>query len=133
MLSARVDETAATILEHTPPLTRRGRRVALATYRLLARRAPVEIGQIAERAGVNGSQTEALLGSWLGVFRDDSQRVVGYWGLSILEIGPHRLRVDGAWLSAWCAWDTLFLSELLAHRPTCGRAHRSTAIRSRCA
>jgi alkylmercury lyase len=27
--------------------------------------------------------------------------------------GPHRLTIDGRSLSAWCAWDTLFLPQLL--------------------
>jgi hypothetical protein len=41
--------------------------------------------------------------------------VVGYWGLSIPEAyaSPHRLTIDGRRLSAWCAWDTLFLPQLL--------------------
>jgi alkylmercury lyase len=47
------------------------------------------------------------------VFRDDQQRVVGFNGLAVREIGAHRLHLDGRTLSAWCAWDTLFLPELL--------------------
>jgi hypothetical protein len=48
------------------------------------------------------------------VFHDDAGHIVGFWGLSTTELGPHRLRgVDGVELSAWCAWDTLFLPELL--------------------
>ena len=113
MLSSRVDEIAATILEHSPPLTDDGRLVALGTYRLLAKGAPVQVGWIAERARLDSSRVEALLDSWPGVFRDDAQQVVGYWGLSIAELGPHRLHVDGVCLSAWCAWDTLFLPMLL--------------------
>jgi len=113
VLSSRVDEIAATILEHSPPLTGDGRRVALATYRLLANGAPVQVGWIAERARLDSSRVEALLDSWPGVFRDDAQQVVGYWGLSIVELGQHRLHIDGVRLSAWCAWDTLFLPTLI--------------------
>ena len=40
MLSARIDEVAATILEHSPRLADDGRSVALATYRLLVAAAP---------------------------------------------------------------------------------------------
>jgi alkylmercury lyase len=114
MLSAPIEEIAASILEHMPPLTPDGARVALATYRLLASGAPVGVKAIAERTGRNAEQADGLLSSWPGVFRDDAQRVIGFWGLSITKLGPHRLHVDGKRLSAWCAWDTLFLPELLA-------------------
>jgi alkylmercury lyase len=38
--------------------------------------------------------------------------VVGFWGLALDQM-PHRLHVDGRELRAWCAWDTLFLPELI--------------------
>jgi hypothetical protein len=114
MLSARIDEVAATILEHSPRLADDGRSVALATYGLLAAGRTVELEQIAARAGIDASRAEALLGSWHGVFHDDARRIAGFWGLSARELGPHRLHIDGVELSAWCAWDTLFLPELLA-------------------
>jgi alkylmercury lyase len=34
-------------------------------------------------------------------------------GLAVVEMGHHRIHVDVRRLSAWCAWDTLFLPELL--------------------
>jgi alkylmercury lyase len=48
-----------------------------------------------------------------GIFRDDRGRVTGALGLSVVEVGEHRLHVDGRTLSARCAFDTLFLPELL--------------------
>ena len=38
--------------------------------------------------------------------------MIGFWGLAIREM-PHRLEIDGRALYAWCAWDTLFLPEIL--------------------
>ncbi len=35
-----------------------------------------------------------------------------YWGLAIAET-KHRLEVDGRALYTWCAWDSLFLPEIL--------------------
>jgi alkylmercury lyase len=49
--------------------------------------------------------------------------VVGLMGLSVTEFGEHRIELGGRTLTAWCAWDTLFLPELL------GGAAR---VRSRC-
>ncbi len=42
---------------------------------------------------------------------------MGYWGLSIAAAyrSPHTLKMDGRTLSAWCAWDTLFLPQLVGH------------------
>src|SRR5439155_14324278 len=57
----------------------------------------------------------------------DRQRMIGFWGLSIGPM-PHRLIVNRQSLYAWCAWDTLFLPELLgvtaeieSRCPTTGR------------
>jgi alkylmercury lyase len=57
-----------------------------------------------------------------GLFRDDARRIVGFWGMSIRDIGPHRMHIDGVELTARCAWDTLFIPELLA-RPVDTRSH----------
>jgi alkylmercury lyase len=57
------------------------------------------------------------------VFRDDHGRVVGFMGLSVVGFGEHRIEVDGRCLTAWCAWDTLFLPGLLG---------RSARVSSRC-
>jgi alkylmercury lyase len=58
---------------------------------------------------------DRILDGWPGVFSDSERRIIGYWGLSIAEAyrSPHQLTIDGQRLSAWCAWDTLFLPELL--------------------
>lgn len=86
-------------------------RVAIALYRLLAEGEPVAPGRLAERAGVLTDETRELLEGWPGVYLEDG-RVVGFWGLA-LDRMPHRLYVDGRELRAWCAWDTLFLPELI--------------------
>ena len=37
----------------------------------------------------------------------------GFWGLTVQEMPPHQLVLDGHKLWAWCAWDTLFLPRRL--------------------
>ena len=56
-----------------------------------------------------------ILDTWLGVFSDAERRVVGYWGLSIpvAYMSPHTVKINGRTLSAWCAWHTLFLPQLI--------------------
>ena len=83
----------------------------LALVRLLAKGYPVEPTRLAAEAGVPAAEVVEALGRWRGVHTDDG-RVVAFRGLSVVE-APHRLRVDGRTLYTWCAWDTLFLPELI--------------------
>lgn len=88
--------------------------IALAVYREIARGAPAEVSAIARRAGVQSAAVEAALERWPGVERGDGRgSVVGFWGLALGET-PHAILCGGTALYAWCAWDTLFLGELLA-------------------
>jgi alkylmercury lyase len=90
----------------------RERRVQLALLRLLAGGEPVEPTRLAATTGVPVAEVVELLDRWRGV-QSNQGRVVAFKGLSVVE-APHRLRVDGRTLYTWCAWDTLFLPELLS-------------------
>jgi len=46
------------------------------------------------------------------VFYDDDGRIVGYWGLALTEMA-HRFIVNGQTLYTWCAWDSLFIPQIL--------------------
>jgi alkylmercury lyase len=111
---------AAPSLEHLaeaigaarPSLDPLEQRVALTLYRLLADGRPVPVDALAVRVDQPPAGIERILERWPGVFRDDEQRVIGFHGLSLGET-PHSFRVNGRQLYAWCAWDTLFLPQLL--------------------
>ena len=107
-----IDALAGHLLRAFPALDPAGQRLSLALYRELARGAPVSPSSLADRAGMPADAVVRLLRSWPGVYYDGEQRVIGFWGLAIAPM-PHRLRVDGRNLYAWCAWDTLFLPALL--------------------
>jgi alkylmercury lyase len=53
-----------------------------------------------------------MLRACAGVFWDDHGQVTGMWGLALAEM-PHRIRHAGTDLSAWCAWDPLFLARVI--------------------
>jgi alkylmercury lyase len=95
-----------------PKLDDAKRRVALATYRLLARGLPASLEEIASGAGIPPAEVERIFGNWIGVYKDPEGRVYGFWGLAIPAM-KHRFEVDGIRLHTWCAWDALFLPELL--------------------
>lgn len=94
------------------PLTATDQRLSLALYRLLAAGNPVSVDALARAATLDPSAVDAVLSEWPAVYRDDDGRVIGYWGLSIAKM-RHQMRIDGRTHYAWCAWDTLFLPELL--------------------
>jgi alkylmercury lyase len=121
--SAIASELAAA----TPRLSEREQRLLLTLYRLLAAGQPVDSSALAESARLPIDAVRAALERLPGLYTDDRQRVIGFWGLSI-EPMPHRLIVNSQTLYAWCAWDTLFLPELLgataeteSRCPTTGR------------
>jgi len=96
----------------TPPLSEHEQQVFLTLYRLLATGQPVDACALAESARLPADVVRAALERQPGVYTDDRRRVIGFWGLSISPM-PHRMMVNGQALFAWCAWDTLFLPELL--------------------
>lgn len=107
-----IDALAARFLECAPRLDTNGRRIATALYRLLAEGEPVPPAQLATKAGLDEKLVQDRLQSWPGVFFDEPGRVQGYWGLAIPEM-KHRFEVAGKALYTWCAWDSLFIPEIL--------------------
>src|SRR5581483_9728848 len=110
-----VEDLAAGIVSAFPALDFFEQRLSLELYRLLSGGQPVARAVLAERLHVSVEIVDRVLDRWPGVFSDSERRVIGCWGLSIAAAytSPHQLTIDGQKLAAWCAWDTLFLPELL--------------------
>ncbi|HEY5649697.1 MAG TPA: organomercurial lyase [Nitrospiria bacterium] len=105
-----------TLLESFPALTPDEERLAVHLYRLLSDGKPVKTAELAASARWDEKDAEAQLGEWPDVAYDvefnDEKAVTGFWGLDLKESG-HRFNVDGRDLFTWCAWDALFLPEIL--------------------
>jgi hypothetical protein len=54
-----------------------------------------------------------MLRSWPTVFWNDHDQVAGFSGLALAGMPPHRVRHAGVDLSAWCAYDPLFLARII--------------------
>lgn len=91
----------------------REQRVVLGLYRLLARGEPVSAANLARQVGVSEMGVEEVLGalppSWI---ERGGGAISGFCGLG-LAATRHRLTAGGATLYAWCAFDCLFLPEIL--------------------
>src|SRR6516164_4477045 len=110
-----LDDVAARIVGVFPELDRIEQHLSLELYRLLAEGQPVSRAVLAQRGRIPMETVDQILDGWPGVFSNVHRQVVGYWGLAIpaAYASPHRFTINGRTLSAWCAWDTLFLPQLL--------------------
>jgi alkylmercury lyase len=121
----QIDRIAAQIHHARHVRGRQAQQFALTLLRLLAEGAPVPVERLAEALELPSAQVEQTFGHWPEARRDDDGLLTAFMGLSVEEIGDHRLHLpDGRRLSAWCAWDTLFLPELLGE---------TARVTSRCA
>lgn len=111
-MPGKAQHLAEELVAATPPLDEEQQRLALALYGLLAEGEPVARERLADRAAVASADLAPLLDGLPGVYHDELGRVIGFWGMSLSQM-PHRMHVNGRAVHAWCAWDTLFLPELL--------------------
>ncbi len=111
-----VQELSEAIAAATIGIDEQGRRIATATYDVLAQGDPLSPAEIAAQAHEPEAVVLATLKGWPGVFWDDEGRVVGFWGLAIPEM-DHRFQAKGAKpMYAWCALDP-FLIVPVIRRP----------------
>ncbi len=80
-------------------------------YRRLAEGEPVSSAGLASE-GRESTEVAETLEDWPGVFRSDDGRMVSFRGRAIPEM-PHSFRVGERQLFTWCAWDALFIPELI--------------------
>lgn len=112
MEKPKLEEILASLLGCWPKLDADDERLALVLYRRLATGEPVSPEELERITSRSADDVRSVLGNWPGVYRDDRDRVVGFWGLALPAM-KHRLHFSGRELHAWCAWDTLFLPEIL--------------------
>lgn len=106
------EKVSAAILALFPPLPETEQRVALTLYRLLAEGGPVSSDVLARVSEIGSAETERMLSAWPGVYRDSSERIIGYGGLTTTET-KHCIQIGRNTRYTWCAWDTLFIPQLL--------------------
>ena len=105
------------------PFSPEDKRAALALYRELAKGRAVAADQLARALGISSAETRAALqrdAIRAFIHLDDQGRVLGFGGLAAAPM-HHCFEVEGQTLWTWCAWDSLFLPEIL------GRSARVTS------
>lgn len=108
-----IELLAGKVAAAIPHLDATGQELGVNLIRLLALGEPVDPAILGGLVGLPEAQVVDELDRWPGVFRNEQGQVIGYAGLTVIEMGHHRIHVNGRVLSTWCAYDTLFLPELL--------------------
>ncbi|MGH9158604.1 MAG: organomercurial lyase [Vicinamibacteraceae bacterium] len=109
------EELWQAVARRLPQLSSEEQRTGIVLLRELARGEAVGTPQIARALGTPAGEVEARLKeSALSPFvhMDHAGSIVGFWGLSTVRT-HHRLTLNGRALWTWCAYDSLFLPELL--------------------
>ncbi len=86
--------------------------LARTIYQQLAQGKPLSLEKL---AGILEQAVEAIkqkLAQWGSVFYKDTGEIIGFLGIAVDET-HHRLQMNGVTSYAWCAWDTLFIPELV--------------------
>jgi alkylmercury lyase len=96
-------------------LNARQQTVSLGLYRELAKGRPVRRERLASALDMATHEVNEVLDSDAVsclILHDEGQAIVGFGGLAVVEMA-HKFVVDGRTLYTWCAWDSLFIPELL--------------------
>jgi alkylmercury lyase len=92
------------------------RRVAVVLYREWAKGGPVDEAQLGRSLGLSTEGVRKLLNRDTlkhFIHSDREGRIIGFGGLATVRMN-HRFQVDGRDLWTWCAWDSLFIPEILS-------------------
>lgn len=111
-----VEQYSESLQAHLPAFSPEEQRVAVALYRELAKGEPVDAAQFGHTLEISPAKVRALLerdSIKCFVYPDDQGRVLGFGGLAATPM-HHLFEIEGRTLSTWCAWDSLFIPEILA-------------------
>jgi len=86
--------------------------ISLSIYCLMLRGEPLSARYIAASLDLLPEVINQFLKRWDGIDYNDAGNITGCWGLSLSET-KHHFEVDGHSLYTWCAWDALFIPEII--------------------
>jgi alkylmercury lyase len=118
-----LDEYWGKLSSQLRPFSSEEQRVAVTLYRELAKGKAVDADQLARALGLSPGESRELLQHDViknFIYPDKDGRVLGFGGLATAPM-HHRFEVEGRTLWTWCAWDSLFIPEIL------GRSARVTS------
>ncbi len=113
--SPQLDVYWETLEAALPTFSTQEQRTAVTLYRELAKGSAVSVKQLAAALDVSAGVASELLGResiQAFIYWDDDGRILGFGGLAAAPMA-HRIELPGRTLWTWCAWDSLFIPEIL--------------------
>lgn len=110
-----LDQYWAALADAVPRFSAEEQTAAVTLYRELARGRPVSAEQLAAALQVRPERAHELLerpSIKAFLYPDEHGRVLGFGGLTVAPM-QHKFEIGGRMLWTWCAWDTLFIPEIL--------------------
>jgi alkylmercury lyase len=98
-------------------LTKDKQELSLSIYRNLEKGKPVSLEDLISTTTLSEEMISDTLNEWPGLYYNENQEIIGYWGLAIQKM-PHMMEFSDKTLYGWCAWDSLFIPELLRKNAT---------------
>lgn len=95
-----------------PPMNRNEQMLARTIYQQLALGQPLSVERLAGMMSQVAHTIKEILENWGGTFYNDKGEITGFWGISV-DKTSHRIQINSINNYAWCAWDTLFIPELV--------------------
>lgn len=108
-----LDEIVASLSQARPGFDPNEQRHALTLLQTLAQGKPVSTAQLADQSRLSIEEASTFVDGLPGVYCGEDGGVIGFWGLTVIEMPPHRYRLAGCELFTWCAWDPFILTPLL--------------------
>jgi len=93
-------------------MSQQEQQISMHIYHLMAQGKPLSAKLLASSPGLSLELVTRILDGWDGIYYSDAGSIIGYWGLSLSKT-KHRFEVDGHGLFTWCAWDALFIPEII--------------------
>jgi len=106
------NQIASVFIEAIPGIGEADQRLARTLYQMLSRGKPVSFADLAKVLSCPTNELSETLNNWPGVFYSDNKDVIGFWGITVKPMG-HQMEIDGVTTYTWCAWDSLFIPELV--------------------
>lgn len=95
-----------------PKMNREEQLLARTIYQQLARGKPLPLKSLEGMLNQAVEVIKQKLTQWGSVFYNNTGEIIGFLAITVDET-HHRMQINGITSYAWCAWDTLFIPELV--------------------
>ena len=107
-----LNELAETVIDLFPRLNREEQPLAVGLYRCLAEGRSVSRHGLSKAVQLPIDVVNRMLDETPGIYCNAEGDVIGFWGLALPET-DHRFVIEGRPLYTWCAWDSLFIPQII--------------------